>query len=293
MENEDERRSFRYPFVVSEIFCSNYTRVFDTFFDNPDLLHTLFSVFGTENPANNVLLGYFTKAFNALYQRNPRNLLSFLFKNEYEKLIINQLQSQSAADVIYKCLIGCQTGEDHLEQRLEILEVLINKLSFESNQIIPYNAEMVITKAISTEPIYVRSYQLIVKFMSSPEVLEVLFDNLRNSEALKYSARVLKVLMQKNKELQTIGDTLISESGVSILESYAKNIDVYLGVLLGGTAIEKMDQISENIKAVGEGRILVTEILNLMVSFANPVLCEIIAESGASEILTKLFDGDD
>ncbi|CAG9319624.1 unnamed protein product [Blepharisma stoltei] len=210
-----------------------------------------------------------------------------------EKFMLNQLQSRSASDVIFKCLLGSNSGEDYLEQRLEILEHLVTKLGFEEYPIIPANAELIITRIISTESISVRNHLLLIKFLSSPEVLELLFDNLKTCTNFKPSAKVLKFLIMKNKELQTVGETLISASGVSILETYAENLDVIVHILRNNKNENVKNQAGLYAQPIGEGRILLMETLNLLISFENNTLCDIIAESGAAEALTELFDYND
>ncbi|CAG9309907.1 PPP6R1 [Blepharisma stoltei] len=278
-EDADQKRAYKFPLVASQFFAGDLNRVLDLLFEDESLIQTLFSFLNKSEKLNYLLAGYFRKAFDGLLSRNQGAILKFVYTNSYHTVLLSHIYSQSIGDILFRCLTGISQSESYLNERLSIVDGLISKLA-DSDPIVSINAEATLSRLIS-EKGSSNSADLVARITSS-ENIEKIFLNLndQNKYIARSSAKLLKsLLMIKGMNIDSIG----------LADAFCKFMEFFAGILQSDSQFNIKSTFGEEIKTLGEAKIILAEVIILLVSSNNASLRQEIINHQILQHLTTLF----
>mmetsp|Transcript_14021 Transcript_14021/g.30339 ORF Transcript_14021/g.30339 Transcript_14021/m.30339 type:complete len:719 (-) Transcript_14021:1130-3286(-) len=106
-DNDDPKRTYKYPFTACEVFCCEVEAVFNTLLEDADLMKLLMSLLDSPAPLNCKTAGYFGRVVGNLLVRKSSEMLQYLQDNGGVILpkLVNHVDTTSVADIL-KRLIG-------------------------------------------------------------------------------------------------------------------------------------------------------------------------------------------
>ena len=135
-----------------------------------------------ETKSNYVLVGYFYKILNHLFNSQQSKIVQYLFdypkKNEFDVLglVIKNMRRKSMGEIINKLLLfQDESGDDFLPKKLELLEKVLEELK-ETNEEDKYEC---ICSTLETT-FYNKGF--FFEFMKEPKLLEFIYSILENTK---------------------------------------------------------------------------------------------------------------
>ena len=155
-----------------------------------------------ETKSNYVLVGYFYKILNHLFNTQQSKIVQYLFdypkKNEFDVLgaIIKNMKRKSMGELVNKLLLFQEEGgDDFLPKRLELLEKVLEELK-ETKEEDKY--ECICSTLEST--FYNKGF--FIEFMKEPKLLELLYNILENTlDDTKKLIAVLRLLINIHENI--------------------------------------------------------------------------------------------
>ena len=139
---------FKFPFVSSSFFTIEQSAMLKSFFDNCELLESLFEFLNNDEELLPVLCGYFSKACEVLMMLNPSSFLQVFYTRKAHVLLMNHIQSCSLAELLFKILYYSSKFEDCFCFVSDVIRMLSRKLSQNDDILILMNSQQVLLKFI-------------------------------------------------------------------------------------------------------------------------------------------------
>ena len=170
-------------------------------YDNVDYLFGFLKE-SEETKSNYVLVGYFYKIINHLFNTQQSKIVQYIFdypkKNEFDVLglIIKNMKRKSMGELVNKLLLFQEEGgDDFLPKRLELLEKVLEELK-ETKEEDKY--ECICSTLEST--FYNKGF--FIEFMKEPKLLELVYSILENTlEDTKKLIAVLRLLINIHENI--------------------------------------------------------------------------------------------
>ena len=205
-------------------------------YDNVDYLLSFLNE-SEETKSNYVLVGYFYKILNHLFNSQSTKIVQYLFdypkKNEFDVLglIVKNMKRKSMGEIVNKLLLFQEEGgEDFLQKRLELLEKVLEELK-ETTEEDKY--ECICSTLENT--FYNKGFFL--EFMKDPKFLDMMYTILEQSQSLP------KKLMAVLKLFINIHENILKNLDNRCTTSVAQENPMdFLSMFNGGYALEEPSQ---------------------------------------------------
>ena len=170
-------------------------------YDNVDYLFGFLKE-SEETKSNYVLVGYFYKIVNHLFNTQQSKIVKYLFeypkKNEFDVLglMIKNMRRKSMGEIINKLLLFQEEGEeDFLPKKIELLEKVLEELK-ETKEEDKYQC---ICSTLETT-FYNKGF--FIEFMKEPKLLEIIYSILENcQDDSKKLISVLRLLINVHENI--------------------------------------------------------------------------------------------
>jgi len=276
------------------------------------LLEYLFSFVETDDELNPVLSGYVNKVVLALFKRNPRRMIEFIYEKEGLLLrLVQHIQEKSIAELIpmFICYEAFQTTEkpqSKLGIKTQVLDGIIDALLKPGNE--KFGEEESINAGYTLSEILPKHNTIvdgkeILNHVSSSKNLQKLFAGIKNTtEVTKVTSicTVISGLMQfylpDPTELGPVdmgpgagGD----QDREKVIETLVENVETLQKILQGGDD-EKDNNVETvfgtRVRIIGSARLKIIEIVQKMIALEEFDVSEKINELDILKIITELFN---
>ena len=239
-----QTKSCKFPLVASEFFTPDLPIISKILFQEPSLMQYLFS-FLYRSPLNFLQAGYFLKAYECCLSTNPEELLLFIFQENHNIALLNQMTSSSIAEIVGSILAQSFNSEE----KIQFFENVI-KLIASDSKLISYNSTAILCKIGKEDELF--------PYLVKEEKVLMLIQNLAKTPSwvVKNSAFVLK--------------NLITCSGDQIIKHFKSFIQPLTAQISKVSPSQISTQFGLAIEPVGEIRLSILEIFALIIS--SPVL---------------------
>lgn len=105
-DQDDSKRSFKYPYAACEVFCCEVDAIFSTLVEDEQLMGQLFSLLESPRPLNCMLAGYFARVLHSLLLRKTAETMAYL-QNRHEELLpklLSHIDTTSIAEALVRLL---------------------------------------------------------------------------------------------------------------------------------------------------------------------------------------------
>ncbi|KAI7747098.1 hypothetical protein M8C21_006786 [Ambrosia artemisiifolia] len=136
LEDADNKRTFKFPFMSSEIFTCEIDEIFKTLVEEEELMDLLFSFLEPTRPHSALLAGYFSKVVICLMLRKTVPLMNYVQAHQY---VFQQLVDLIGITSIMEVLVRLVGADDHIYPNStdvmqwladsNLLEMIVDKLS--------------------------------------------------------------------------------------------------------------------------------------------------------------------
>ena len=209
-------------------------------YDNVDYLLGFLNE-SEETKSNYVLVGYFYKILNHLFNSQSSKIVQYIFdypkKNEFDVLglIVKNMKRKSMGEIVNKLLLFQEEGgDDFLPKRLELLEKVLEELK-ETTEEDKY--ECICSTLEST--FYNKAFFL--EFMKDPKYLDMMYTILEKSQGQSRKlVAVLKLFINIHENILKNED---KRSTVSVAQ---ENPMDFLSLFNGGYGLEETSQKEAN-----------------------------------------------
>ena len=209
-------------------------------YDNVDYLLGFLNE-SEETKSNYVLVGYFYKILNHLFNSQSSKIVQYIFdypkKNEFDVLglIVKNMKRKSMGEIVNKLLLFQEEGgDDFLPKRLELLEKVLEELK-ETTEEDKY--ECICSTLEST--FYNKAFFL--EFMKDPKYLDMMYTILEKSQnQSRKLVAVLKLFINIHENILKNED---KRSTVSVAQ---ENPMDFLSLFNGGYGLEETSQKEAN-----------------------------------------------
>ena len=209
-------------------------------YDNVDYLLGFLNE-SEETKSNYVLVGYFYKILNHLFNSQSSKIVQYIFdypkKNEFDVLglIVKNMKRKSMGEIVNKLLLFQEEGgDDFLPKRLELLEKVLEELK-ETTEEDKY--ECICSTLEST--FYNKAFFL--EFMKDPKYLDMMYTILEKSQ--DHSRKLVAVLKLFINIHENILKNEDKRSTVSVAQ---ENPMDFLSLFNGGYGLEETSQKEAN-----------------------------------------------
>lgn len=172
----DQKRGYKFPFVVSELLSCEAPPVIDNFFTQTELLHRLYKFLDQEE-LNYTLSGYFSKFSIVLINRNPAEMLKFLFDSGYSLSLLKHVYNRSISELVLKVLYVSENSELFLTERLRLFTSLLDKILSPDNAEASFNCVNILCEILN-RGLENRIVTLIAKYLMQRSVLDRFFEKI-------------------------------------------------------------------------------------------------------------------
>lgn len=237
--NQDE--AYKFPFISSNFFCVEFMNMLKYFYEDYQLLYSLFEFIRVDTEPLPVLSGYFVKACDALILINPREFLHVFYSLKSHLWLVYHIGSCSISDFLSRILYFSSKYEDFYEYFMELIYLVIGKLSSE-DALQAINAHSVLIKylnSLNTPGLKIRllgagfpdgsdSRQKTAETLINGQALQLIFSNLKsaNSTILKVNLKLLQTLLFKTIPLYPN-----SEEATLLLQFFNDNLNIIQNIL--------------------------------------------------------------
>ena len=250
----NQTKSCKFPLVASEFFTSDLPIVSKLLFQEPSLLQYLFS-FLYQRPLNFLQAGYFLKAYECCLSTNPEEFLLFIFQENHNSALLDQMQSSSISEIVGSIL----TQSFNKEEKIKFFENVV-KLIASDTKLVSYNSASILGKIGREDELF--------QYLTQEEKVLFFIENLARGSpwVVKNSALILK--------------NLVSASGEEITKHFKSHIRTLTQLLTQPSSTQIPTQFGLAIEPVGETRLSIMELFALII--ASPLLVPEFSESLAS-----------
>jgi serine/threonine-protein phosphatase 6 regulatory subunit 3 len=307
-EDADDKRNFKFPFVVCELFSCEVPSLLDRFFTNTEHLSEACKILNTEE-INFTLSGYFSKLMASLLNRNSSETLKFLFESGYSAFLISHLYNRSISDLLLKIFtLTDSPAELYKPERIKLFTSLVEKLLDSQNSASAYHAAIICNDILNRglESGICKDYILSLMQKKTVErLLANIFSAAPNDACLLYLKNLLtnsafKEYLklwndgQASEEVASDEDSTVcmgqdeeaQDNLVAYLQSYISKIVALLkqpnNNLIAST-------FGESIEPMGKVKLELLEILNALIKLNNRQLLIEIGRHNVMEIVVDLF----
>eukprot|EP00798_Chlamydomonas_sp_ICE-L_P031786 gene31784-6983_t len=158
-EDDDPKRTYKYPFTSCEVFCCELDAVFDTLLEDVELMGLLFSLLDSAPPLSCKTAGYFGRVVANLLLRKGSQTIQY-FKDNPPLLmkLVSHIDTVSVADVI-KRMVGADeqgpTPDPAHAQWLsdaDLISLLLAKLAHSTSADAQTNAAEILSAIANAQP---------------------------------------------------------------------------------------------------------------------------------------------
>ncbi|KAJ0237816.1 Uncharacterized protein HA466_0247240 [Hirschfeldia incana] len=160
LEDVEQKRTFKFPFIACEIFTCEIEMILKTLVEDEELMLLLFSFLEAKETHNSLLAGYFSKVVICLLVRKTIHFMQFIKDHqEILKQLVDLIGITSIMEVL-KRLIGTDehlysnyTSEMQWVEDTDVLEMIVDKFgSSDSPEVHANAAEILCTVARYAPP---------------------------------------------------------------------------------------------------------------------------------------------
>ncbi|OMJ74819.1 hypothetical protein SteCoe_26160 [Stentor coeruleus] len=236
----------KFPLVASEFFTNDLPCISKILFQEPGLIHYLFSFITREGPLNFLLAGYFQKAFESCYSYNSEEFLTIIFKESLHITMLKHIKSSSIADIVYLIL----TSKGDLDKRHELLAET-TKLISSKNYMVSFNASGILCRISKEEEIY--------QYFISEMIIGQILDKISSADiwVVRNAGNVIKCIL--------------GSSGDLVVQYINKRIGQFADILCGESEGKILMQFGVEVQSFGEHRLIILELFVLLCNFPSLV----------------------
>jgi len=276
------------------------------------LLEYLFSFVETDDELNPVLAGYVNKVVQALFKRNPRRMIEFMFEKEGLLMrLVQHIQEKSIAELIpmFICYEAFQTSEkpqSKLGIKNQVLDGILDALLKPGNE--KFGEEESINAGYTLNEIFPKHNTIVdgkelLNHISSSKNLQKLFTGIKNNtEVTKVTSictvisGLLQFYLPDPTELGPVDmgpGTGGDQEREKVIETLVENVETLQKILQGGSD-EKDNNVETvfgtRVRIIGSARLKVIEIIQKMIALEEFDIAEKINELEILKIITDLFN---
>eukprot|EP01091_Cochliopodium_minus_P014882 TRINITY_DN5152_c0_g1_i1.p1 TRINITY_DN5152_c0_g1~~TRINITY_DN5152_c0_g1_i1.p1 ORF type:complete len:536 (-),score=144.09 TRINITY_DN5152_c0_g1_i1:86-1693(-) len=199
-EDSDSVRCFKYPFIASEILCSDSWAICDAIYDNKNLLDKLYGFLDNKAPLNDTLATHVSKVAASLLDKKAPDTLEYLRENNnIVNKFIEHLKSSAMMDLLLKIIASSENDTLQWLCELDLIPSLVSKFKKEYGDEIHENAAEALADIIQVSSQTENSPLL--KQIESEKVLNELFGYMfeeGGKSSLYHGLEVIIELVKRN-----------------------------------------------------------------------------------------------
>lgn len=212
-EDAEAKRKYKYPYVASEILCSEVLSICDAVYQQESFLDAIYSFLDKDQPINPLLASYTSRVAGALLQRKVTETVAYLKKkgNIIEKFI-KHLGNSAVMDLLLKIISCEETPEGQSSQILQwlcvqnLIPALVEKFDPSYDQDVHENAAQALVDIITVSNNVDQSMQThspLIAQLESKEIIEKLFSHILSGSisSLQHGLTVVIELLRRNSNV--------------------------------------------------------------------------------------------
>ena len=288
---------YKFPFVASLFFNINFIYLLKAFYEETGLIEQLLNFLRNDEELLPTIAGYFSKACDSLISISPHDFLRIFYSEKYHFYLVFHLATSSLVELTGKILCFSAKYKEFSGGLLEIIGMLIKRLSFSESLLETINAQQVLVKYIQNPSIsdqglikkelFEDSYlynenptdflrRIATDIFTDQGFLTSLFKNTKGKDPLMIES-TLKVLIAILFKFTFNTDTNDYQDNC-VIEAFKENLDAIFDILASNPTKFTADKI------------IAYEIVKVLCMINNPKLHDKIIESNILSLMTSIFE---